>query len=163
MYSFFVLDVMKSSSTSFQVTLCLGVKKKNLARQQALTIYQKVTSQSTICKIPYAEAQIGLQKWLGIKCSLGYHIYLNGGEVHSKDLVWIVGIYRLMSLNWEGKGKLENYTSLFSAANACGVSSPNMHVLNHKFYVILLSQTCCVQCDSWGALQRRWEDTPVRV
>lgn len=45
--SLFILDDVKSSSNSFPVTLCTGVKKNNLARKQAITIYQKDTSQST--------------------------------------------------------------------------------------------------------------------
>lgn len=92
MYSFFILDVMKSSSNSFQVTLCLGVKKKNLSVYTKKS-HHKSTFTMYNFKVPYADAQIGLQERLGVKSPLGFCIYPKGGEVHSnQDLVSIVGI-----------------------------------------------------------------------
>ena len=40
-YSLFIIDDMKSSSNSVQVSLCPCVKKSDLARQAAIYIYEK--------------------------------------------------------------------------------------------------------------------------
>ena len=71
--SLLILDDMKSSSNCFQVTFC-GVKKNNLAKQQAITfIYQKATSQSifhycTVSEITHVfEARIELQTSLCVE------------------------------------------------------------------------------------------------
>lgn len=44
-YSVIILENMKSSSIFFQVILCPDIKNDKLARQQAITIYQRVTLQ----------------------------------------------------------------------------------------------------------------------
>ena len=44
-YCLFILDDMKSSSNPLPKLLCLDVKKTNLVRQHAITIYQTIISQ----------------------------------------------------------------------------------------------------------------------
>ena len=68
-YSFFLMVDVKSLSNSFQSTICPSVKTINLARKQAITIYQKVMSQSNLysrCTISkHREAQISQKAFNG--------------------------------------------------------------------------------------------------
>jgi hypothetical protein len=60
-YSLFILDGMNFLSNSSQASLCFVFKKKDLARQQVVTIYQIGTSQSvfTLCNLKTLYEMIG--------------------------------------------------------------------------------------------------------
>lgn len=60
------MDNKKTSLISFRINLCPGVKKNNLASQQAITIYQNPHHNTLYnFKTPYVmKGQIGPQKHL---------------------------------------------------------------------------------------------------
>jgi hypothetical protein len=80
-YSLFILCNLHR--TLF-LLLCVGVKNNNLASQQAISVYQKVKSQSIFMlynfKSPHVgEAYISLQKHLGVK-RYNIHICTRGEQ-----------------------------------------------------------------------------------
>lgn len=81
--SLVILDGAKSSSNSFQVTLCTGVKTKNFARKLAIAIYQKDTSQSKFALHNFKLA-VYEKPNLGSKSTQG--LTIKGMSVFIKDI-----------------------------------------------------------------------------